>query len=392
MKILLVHSYYQQRGGEDSVFEQEYELLQQSEETKALTFRNLGGWRGAVQFILSIWNFGAAAKVRELINEFKPDIIQIYNWHYSSGPAIIHAAKKLGVKIVINVPNYRLLCPSGSLLHKGKLFTCSIQKRGFPWKAVHNKVYRNSFFQTFWLAFVVYYHKKIGTWEIVDQYIVPSNTVLNLFTRYNSYINIPKDRFSVKPNFSIQTDKLPVKRGRHFLFVGRLSEEKGIHLLVDSFENSSYELIIAGSGPLKNMVMESCSRHSNITFAGNLDKEKVKEAMSICTALIFSSIWYEPFGLVITEALSNGCPVIASDMGSPAELIIEGVTGIHFSAGDKESLRNRLDYWQNLSEAEQEVYRLNCINCFNELFTPAKNLKQLLSIYRLVLNNGSDIS
>lgn len=389
MRILLIHSYYQQRGGEDGVFEQEYELLKQSQEVKEITFNNLAGWRGAVQFLLSIWNFGAASKVRKLVCKFKPDIIQIHNWHYSSGPVVIRVAKKMGVKVVINVQNYRLLCPSGSLLHNGRLFTRSIQKRGFPWSAIYNKVYRNSFFQTFWLAFVIYFHKKRGTWKIVDQYIVPSNTVKNLFTDHKSYINIPKAKFAVKPNFSVRPSILPFKRDRHFLFIGRLSEEKGIHVLLEAFKNSSHELVIAGKGPLKQTILETCTQHSNIKYAGNLEKSKVKEAMSKCTALIFSSIWYEPFGLVITEALSSGCPLIASDIGSPAELVKEGVTGIHFKTGDKQSLRNRLDYWQNLSEIEQEQYRFNCISSYEDLFTPEKNREQLLSIYRSVMNNTS---
>jgi glycosyltransferase involved in cell wall biosynthesis len=391
VKILLIHSYYQQRGGEDSVFEQEYELLKQSEDIKKITFNNKSGWRGALQFILSIWNSGAAGKVRKMIYEFKPDIVQIYNWNYASGPVIIQMAKKLGVKVVVNVQNYRLLCPSASLLHHGKLFMDSIEKRGFPWKAVRCRVYRNSYFQTFWLAFVVYFHKMAGTWKMVDQYIAPSKTVEKLFTEYKSYTDIPKEKFLVKPNFSIQTGILSLKREKHFLFIGRLSEEKGIDFLLDTFKNSSYELIIAGSGPLKDKVLETCAQHSNIKFAGSLDKEKVKEAMSTCTALIFSSIWYEPFGLVITEALSNGCPLIASDIGSPTELVAEGVTGIHFKTGDKKSLQNRLDYWQNLGEAERERFSFNCISSFNELFTPGKNREQLLSIYHSLVNNKSEI-
>jgi hypothetical protein len=193
VKILLIHSYYQQRGGEDEVFEQEFDLLKKTQEVKAITFHNFAGWKGTVQFLLSIWNMGVARKVKRLVFQFKPDIIQIYNWHYATGPVIIQVAKSLGVKVVINVANYRLLCPSATLVHNGKLFTRSIDKRGFPWKAIRNKVYRNSFFQTFWLAFVVYFHKKIGTWQKVDQYIVPTNTVKKLFTDHNSYIDIPAE-------------------------------------------------------------------------------------------------------------------------------------------------------------------------------------------------------
>jgi glycosyltransferase involved in cell wall biosynthesis len=386
LKILFVHSYYQQRGGEDSVFEQEFELLKQTESVEAVIFRNRNGWRGAFQFLVSVWNFKAAVKVRRSIVNFKPDIVQIYNWHYATGPIVIRTAKKMGIKVVLNLQNYRILCPSASLLHNGKIYTFSIDKKGFPWKAVRDRVYRKSFLQTYWLAWVVYLHKIIGTWHKVDQYIVPTNTVKKLFTEFNKNDFIKADKFKVKSNFSLQTGRLLIKRGNHFLFVGRLSEEKGIRVLLEAFENSMHELWIAGDGPLKQLVEESSKHFSNIKYVGNLDKVKVKEAMSNCSALIFSSIWYEPFGLVITEALSNGCPIISSNIGSPTELVIEAVTGIHFNVGDKLSLLNRLDYWQNLNEMERLQYGKNCIESYENLYTPDLNKKDLLSIYQTLLN------
>jgi glycosyltransferase involved in cell wall biosynthesis len=389
VKIILIHSYYRLRGGEDEVFEQEFELLKQTEDVRAITFRNLTGWRGAVQFLLSIWNISVAGKVKRIIFRFKPDIIQIYNWHYATGPIIIRVAKKLGVRVVINVPNYRLLCPSATLVHKGKLFTGSIDKRGFPWLAVQKKVYHNSFFQSFWMAFVVYFHKKLGTWHKVDLYIVPTGSVKKLFTENKSYLDLPPEKFAVKPNFSVNTVVLPAKRGSHFSFIGRLSEEKGIHVLLEAFKNSPHELVIAGSGPLSDMIRETCSGNSNIQYVGNLSKEGVKAALSASTALIFPSICFETFGLVITEAFSAGCPVIASDIGSPTELVREGVTGLLFKADDKNSLRNRLDFWKNLNEAGKEQYRKNCISTYENLYTPLKNRVQLLNIYQSVINNTS---
>jgi glycosyltransferase involved in cell wall biosynthesis len=387
VKILLVHSYYQQKGGEDAVFEQEFEMLKQTQEVRAVTFRNHRGWKGAVQFLISVWNLQAARKLKIQILEFKPDIVQIYNWHFASGPIIVRTAKSQGIHTVINIQNYRLLCPSGTLLYRGKLFTPSIEKRGFPWKAVFKKAYRNSALQTFWLAFVVWIHKQAGTWQKVDQYIVPTQVVKNLFTDSDNYLDIPARKFVVKPNFSVQTGLTPEKRGNHFLFVGRLSEEKGLQVLLDAFKNKPYELVIAGGGPLMDLVSETCSLHSNIKYAGNLNKSSVKEAMSRCTAFIFSSVWYEPFGLVITEALSNGCPLIASDIGSPVELVQEGITGIHFKAGNSESLQMKLYEWQNKTEEVKEQYRQNCISCYDRFYTPEKNREQLLSIYHSLVDH-----
>ncbi len=389
MKILFVHSYYQQKGGEDSVFEQEYALLKQTLDTRIVEFRNQRGLKGIFQFLFSVWNPVAAQRVRRAIRKFKPDIVQIYNWHYAAGPIIIREAKRLGILTVLNVQNYRLLCPSGTLLKKGKLFTASIEKRGFPWYAVKNKVFRNSGFQTFWLGFVVWFHKQAGTWKKVDKYIVPTQTVMGLFTNSVNNLGISEDKFVIKPNFSVQEGLSVYKRENHFLFVGRLSEEKGIRVLLDAFQHQSHELIIAGSGPLKDEVIRVCTLNSNIRYVGNLDKPAIKEAMSRCNALIFTSVWYEPFGLVITEALSNGCPLIASDIGSPLELVQEGITGMHFRTGDVISLQNKINEWQSLDEGMKEQYRLNCISVYNKLYTPEKNKEQLLSIYQSLISFSS---
>jgi glycosyltransferase involved in cell wall biosynthesis len=313
--------------------------------------------------------------------------VQIYNWHYASGPVVARAAQRMGIPTVINIQNYRLLCPSGTLIHQGKLFTASLVKKGFPWKAVFNKVYRGSVLQTFWLAFVVWCHKKMGTWKKVDRYIVPTQEMKKLFAGSANGLDFPIEKFSVKPNFSVQTGLVTLKRENHFLFVGRLSEEKGIRFLLAAFENLSHELLIAGDGPLVNEVVAKCSGHKNIRYVGKLDKAGVKDAMSRCSAFIFSSVWYEPFGLVITEAMSNGCPIIASDIGSPLELVQEGKTGLHFKAGDQHALQTKLDEWQNLSEETKEQYRKNCIASYESFYGPDKNKEQLLSIYHILNKN-----
>lgn len=387
MKILLIHSYYQYRGGEDAVFEQELDLLKQHVDVRALSFHNKKGWRGGIQFLSSVWNFDISRKVKQAIMEFKPDIVQIYNWHFATGPAVIRVAKKLDTKVTLNVANYRLLCPSATLVYQGKLFLRSIEKKGFPWEAVRCRVYRHSYTQTFWNAFIVFLHYKSGTWKMVDRYIVPTGIVKKLFTNYQSYISIPADKIVVKPNFSSGGSGIVSARGRHFLYVGRLSEEKGIQVMLDAFKNSPYELIIAGSGPLVDLVEESCSRFSNITYAGKQSKEAVREAMTRCTALVFPSICYETFGLVISEAYSNGCPVIATDIGSPSDLVNEGATGLHFTSGSAQSLRDRLDFWNKLTNAEQVSYQENCISAYKELYTPEENRNKLLTIYHSILNN-----
>jgi glycosyltransferase involved in cell wall biosynthesis len=382
LKLLLIHNYYRLTGGEDSVFQQECALLRENNLVETLTFYNSNGIFGLFQFVFSIWNVSAAKRMRRKVFEFKPDVIHLHNWHFASGPIIIRTASRLGIPIVLTVHNHRILCPSGTLLVNEKIFTSSIGRK-FPWEAVKLRVYRNSLLQTFWLAFIVWFHKKIGTWELVDKYIILTHFTKGLFLSSN--LKIPEDRFYVKPNFALEYPLGEVRRDEAFLFIGRLSIEKGILVLLEAFKTSDAELYIAGEGPLLDAVLSAVQINSRIHYLGRIDKAEVNRLMRKCSALLFPSICYETFGLVIIEAFALGLPVIGSDIGSSLELITNSYNGLHFEAGNAISLCNALKGWRNLSVLDHVGFRINAYNTYKEHYTPERNKKQLMNLYQMVL-------
>jgi glycosyltransferase involved in cell wall biosynthesis len=382
MKILLIHSYYQLSGGEDSVFEQECDLLSTEHEVKKLSFQNKSGLAGALQFIMSIWNIIAARKVRNTVNEFKPDIIHLHNWHFASGPIIIRTARKLGVPIVLTLHNYRLLCPSATLLHKSQIFTNSL-KASFPWQAINNKVYRNSSLLTFWLALVIWFHKIIGTWKLVDKYIALTPFAKELLLNSSFYKHVVQ--VDVKPNFVEQPVRSISAKQVFFVFVGRLSEEKGLRILLDTFKSSQHKLIIIGDGPLAQEVKQACSINQNIEWLGALQKQKVLKILEQATAMIFPSICYEGMPMTILEAFSVGTPIIASKIGAMTSLIDDGCTGYHFETGNSESLLDKINSWQSLTDLQRDNYSNNAMRVYNQNYRPEPNLDKLSTIYRLLL-------
>jgi glycosyltransferase involved in cell wall biosynthesis len=389
MRILLLHTFYQQKGGEDAVVKFEQSLLSQSEDVRTLTFENLRGLTGARQFLFSLWNVPAAKKLKKAILEFNPDVIHMHNLHFAIGPVAIRVANRAGVPIVLTLHNYRLLCPSTTLTYKGKLFTNSVTSY-FPWKAVANRVYRNSFFQTFWLAFVLWFHRRLGTWKMVGKYIALTEFARTLFI--NSSFGITPDKFVVKPNFVNQPDFLPAVRLDNFLFVGRLSGEKGIHVLLATFSQISIKICIAGDGPLKQVVENACRLSPNIEYLGNLDSGGVSEVMRSCTALIFPSIWYEGMPMTILEAFSLGTPVIAADLGGISTMIRHGYNGLHFNPADDGDLTKQIKYWQSLSIEEKNIISLNARTTYKELYTPQSNLKKCLAVYNSVIDTRAVVS
>lgn len=387
MKILFVHTSYRLKGGEDSVFATEQAMLAEQHDVLRLTYANEMGLKGAYQFLSSIWNVGAARRLEKALDEFKPDVVHIHNFHFALGPLAIRTCKKKRVPTVITLHNYRLLCPSAILQHNGEIFTTSLSE-SFPWTAISRKVYRNSLFQTFWLAFVTWFHKKAGTWNYPDKYILLTDFAKNLFLKSN--LNLDSSKFAVKPNFVDETRvaHLP-SRGIHFLFIGRLAEEKGLRVLLDAFTGTDLQLKIAGRGDLLEEVKSACKLNSNIQYLGELDKPAVLDAMSQCTALVFPSTWFEGMPMTILEAFSLGTPVIASNIGAMQTIISDGINGLHFTAGDPADLRRILVQWAKIQESERENYEANAYQTFCKKYSKAKNEAQLVEIYESVISNAT---
>lgn len=380
LKVGIIHTYYQNKGGEDAVFEMESALIAESCLVKSLVFKNAQGAIGMLQFIISIWNPVTIWKTKKFIRVFKPDVIHIHNLHFAAGPTVIRVAKKKGIPLVYTLHNYRLLCPSGTLLVNKELFTNSVHSV-FPWLAIRNKVFRNSAILTFWLAVINWYHKAIGTWQMVDQYLVHTNFAKETYV--DSSFGIPSSKFSIKPNF-VKPINLGIaeKRADSFLFIGRLAEEKGLSFLLDTFRSVDFVLRIAGDGPMKNDVLEACKLAPNIKYLGSLKKDAVEKEMRECTALIFPSIWYECMPMTLLEALSFGTPIIASKLGVMTSIVSDGYNGLLFEPQNQSDFLAKIDGWRQRTEAEKKLFYENARLTYTKNYTPQKNKDLLLNIYK----------
>ncbi|MAZ25762.1 MAG: hypothetical protein CL868_01620 [Cytophagaceae bacterium] len=385
MKILLIHCYYTVKGGEDAVFEQEGKKLAINNDVRILKFYNKNSIAGGFQFLVSIWNISAAYKIKRNIRDFKPEVVHLHNWHFAIGPLCLRTIKKLNVPLVVTLHNYRLICPSATLLLNGEISIEGL-KTLFPLKSIFAKAYRESYILTFWLAFINWFHSKIGTWKKVDKYIVLTEFAKEIFC--NSRLEIEDSKIVVKPNF-VDTEESTLKfvRSDHFLFVGRLSEEKGVLILLEVFKNSQNKLRIAGDGPLIEKVIKFAENNSNITFLGRLDKSDVVKEIRQCNALIFPSIWFEGMPMTVIEAQSEGTCVIASDIGAMASMIQQDLNGLLFEMGSAFALNKALKYWVEMSTNKKNEIEYNALMNYENLYNPEKNIKDLEAIYKSVLYN-----
>ncbi len=387
MRILIVHNHYQDPGGEDTVVAQEAHLLAQTENVELLAFRNRKGWHGIWQTFWSPWNIWAAQRVKRAIKRYQPDIIHIHNLHYAVGPIAIRIAKRQGVPVVMTLHNYRLICPSATLFYNGKVFTDSLHSR-FPWRAVRLGVHSQSRFKTFWLALTIWLHKKMGTWQSVDRYITLTDFAKQLFI--DSSFGIPAEKYVTKPNFTATDRKiadLPVGplRTDCFLFIGRLTQEKGINVLLEAFTGTDCRLQIVGDGPLRNEVLKATEASSHITYFGALDRTAIAPLLDSCTALIFPSIWYEGMPMTLLEAFEAGTPVIASDLGAMQSMVHDGYNGWFFTPGNTQALREKARSWLDTDPAYRQLLGNGARQSYEQLYTTKRNQLLLKDIYRSVI-------
>lgn len=380
MKILVIHTTYKYRGGEDTVVAEEIKLLQQAGlQVELLSFNND---EGALLKLLQLpFNIQSYYITKRKLATFKPDVVHIHNLHFGGSPSVIYAIKRSKIPFVNTLHNFRLLCPSGILFYNGKPFLDSLRQT-FPWKAVQLGVYKNSKLITFWLGLSIYIHNKLGTWKNCNRYIVLSEHARQLFLQ--SKLGLTQNQVVIKPNFSSVPNLPEEERENYFLYVGRLSEEKGIMLLLSVFSLSSYKIKIAGDGPLKSEVLKYAAQYPNIEFLETLDKTSIFNLLKTCTALVFPSIWFEGMPLTIIEAFACGTPVICSKIGAMETMVTSGYNGLHFEVNNDVDFKNKLDDWTNLTADDKNQYQKNAITTFDANYTSSKNLAQLLHIYNEV--------
>ena len=383
MKILLIHNRYKQYGGEDATFEAERNLLENPGNiVKTLIYENDVDDRflDKVKLGLSLlYNFKSARILGELIKFFEPDIIHIHNLFYKASPSIIIEANKRGIPVIVTLQNYRLICAGALLMRNLKVCEVCVQKK-FPFAGIRHKCHRGSSIQTASLTLVTGIHKVLRTWDTkVSKYIAVTEFAKSKYV--NSSLRLSPDKVIVKPS-SVE-DVVPSShsdRDNTFLYVGRLSEEKGISTLLAAFVGMDHSLEIIGDGPLRQKVELGELENGNIIYLGYREKSFIISKLKKCKALIVSSIWYECLPVTILEAFSTGTPVIISDIGNLNEIVTHNYNGLHFKVNDPKDLARTVIDFCNNKDTYLPLYE-NARKTYELKYSPAANYTNIMNIY-----------
>jgi len=379
VKILFVHNFYQIAGGEDGVLKQEMDLLTDEHEIMQYTVTNdsISSFFNKVMTLLRVpFSLKSYREFKRYLELHNPDVVHVHNYFPLLSPSVFYACKKVGVPVVHTLHNYRAVCPTALLMHEGKVNERSVKHNA--WWTVTQKVYKDSLLGSFALACMVQLHKRVGTWKTqVNVFIA-----LTQFAK-DKYVEAgwPEDKIIVKPNFMADpfngSDKL-TKTGGYALFVGRLSEEKGIDILLDAWKNIDLPLKLIGTGPFKQQLENNTQ--SNIEYLGLKEKPEVLELIKNADFVVMPSTWYEGFPMVLVEAFACGTPVIVSNIGSMKE-IVTPQTGLQFNVGDPQNLQQQVKKMLS-NQDEMSVMAVNARKEYLNNYVPSINKKELVDIYQ----------
>ncbi len=385
MKIVVAHNFYQQPGGEDQVYRAEVELLREFGHAVVPfeVHNDAVAAMGKVKLAAAtVWNRSIAAELGEVVRRERADVVHFHNTFPLISPASYYAARRAGAAVVQTLHNFRLMCPVALFYRDGKPCEECLGKP-LAWPGVVHACYRGSRVTTAVTAAAVAAHRAMGTWEnAVDAYVCLTDFARDKFVAGG----LPVAKLHVKPNFVHPDPGVRPGGDGSAVFVGRLSEEKGVLPLLAAWERLDVPLTIIGGGPLADLVAAAAARNPAIRAVGRQTMDQIYDMVGRASVLVLPSVCYETFGRVAAEAFAVGTPVVASGHGAVADVVgSDGRLGSLFAPGNPVALAAAVRAMLARPADEVAALRRNARAAFVQKYTGERNHDRMMQIYRAAM-------
>lgn len=411
MKVLLVNTYFYMRGGaERSTFNTAELLHLKGHQTVHFAMHHPQNFpsnyskyfsyyidfpkemaKNTLKSLLKVlkttfYNHYAKEQLTRLLRKERPDVAHLNNFLHHLSISVLYGLRKRCVPIVWTLRDYTIACPNTSFLDDRIGEVCESCHKMRYFMAPIRRCKKGSFSASLIAMLEEYFNRLCGALRFVDVFIAPSRFLKKKMIQYG----LPGKRILHIPNFVKASDYNPkYSGGEHFLYIGRLSREKGLKTLLKAMRRlREGRLLIVGEGPQRNELEDYVRDNNldNVKFLGHLSGDKLKRVVDGAVAVVVPSEWYEVFGLVIVEAYAAGKPVVASRIGGIPELVRDGVTGLLFEPANADELAegmNRLVRNPNMAtEMGREARELA-----EECYSPDAHYEMLIRAYRMAAEN-----
>lgn len=331
----------------------------------------------------SVYSVEVRKAIQKEIKDVKPDLVYIIHFVNKLSPSVITGAKKMGVPVVLRLSDYFLLCPRFDFMYNKKVcedcLTCGYKS------CIKKRCVKGSLFASAVRVFSMKIHNMMNIYKDVDAFVTPSEFLKDKLIA-NGY---DAAKINCIPTFTASRTEVGEPRvGDYGLYVGRVSEEKGVETVVRAYEQlPDRRVLIMGDDTtdeakrLKNYISDR--EIMNIEFVGFKAGAELEEIIKGARFTLIPSIWYDNLPNTALESFQYSKPVIASNIGSLPELVIDGFNGYLFEAGNEKELIEKI----KLLDDEQKARTMgaNSRNRLEDKFAPRTHYEKLLEIFtRLV--------
>tara|TARA_B110000305_G_scaffold93152_1_gene105025 strand:- start:17539 stop:18741 length:1203 start_codon:yes stop_codon:yes gene_type:complete len=349
MRILQIFNRYVQEGGEQQAVQETGSGLAPEHEVKTLLF-DTRDWEGkngvgqkVQQALAMVWNPKSIRTAKETIDEFRPDVIVLHNMMPVGSAALLYWLTRQAIPVVQYIHNFRPFSVSGYLWAGDQVERAGLRLNFIP--EIKDGAWQDSRVKTLWYAMILWGLHALGVWKKMTHWIAISQFMKETFAE----AGIPADKVSVVKHAWQPLEELvprtSFEASMPFVFLGRLSAQKGIGTLLEAWtqvEKASPEakLVICGEGPMEKAVRDFAEGRDHVTYRGFVRGEKKEALLRGARCLLAPSIWYEGLGLVAYDGYEYGLPVVAAKSGGLAEIVMNDETGFLIPPGDSKALAN----------------------------------------------------
>ena len=401
MKILQINKFFFLKGGAERYFFDLSELLTKkghqvlvwstrhpqnfpwSDQESFAQFNDLSKKEGLVKDLKKIkgifWNKEAKKKLEKIIKKEKPEVAHLHNIFGHLSPSIIFALKKRRIPIVLTLHDYKLFCPNYQFFSQGKICFDCLKKKNY-YSCLSKKCVKNSSIKSLIGYLEAKWQKDfLKVAEKIDIFLAPS-----LYMRRKALAwGIPAEKVIHLPHF-VSSDFLKqssLKRNPYFLYFGRLSQEKGVKLLIEVFKGREWRIKIVGQGPL-----EIKTKSKNIELLAYKNQKELKEIISQAYLIIIPSLWPENFPYTVLESFALAKPVLAARVGGLPELIRNKQTGLLFKPNNQDDLEEKI-IWASQHPKKMEKMGQAAQKEVLARYNSEKHYQKLIEIYERIKNN-----
>jgi glycosyltransferase involved in cell wall biosynthesis len=334
----------------------------------------------------SVYSFETRNKLSSYLNNISPDIAHLHNYNYQITTSLLDELKKKKIPVVQTMHDPQVACPHHRLFNYERSELCELCAGNNYYQAVKTKCIKNSYLKSALGSIEAYlnFFRKVYEGK-VSVFISPSEFLKKKVTEMTGY----KITVEVVPNFyDPRVVNESVQYEDYFLYLGRLSDEKGIRTLLRSMEHvKKGNLYILGAGPLYEEIDNyiKTNKISNINLLGPKNREEVKEYLKYAVFTVVPSELYENCPLSLIESYANAKPVIGTELGGLKEMIIDGETGYKYESKNHLELAEKINILFADKDRTIEMGQ-NCKRLAETVYNPESHVKKIINIYNNILN------